>query len=77
MLVVIDEYTRQNLAIEVSRSFTSGQVVEVLQYLFAVRGGPKYIRSDNGPEFVADVVRKWLAQAEVETLFIAKGSQSV
>ena len=46
----------------------------MLQYLFAVRGRPEHIRSDNGPEFVAKAVRRWLAQAEVGTLFIAKGS---
>ena len=53
MLVVIDEFTRESLAIEVARSFTARHVVEVLQYFFAVRGAPEYIRSDNGPEFVA------------------------
>ena len=53
MLVVIDEFTRESLAIEVAWSFTARQVVEVLQYLFAVRGAPEHIRSDNGPEFVA------------------------
>ena len=74
LLVVIDEYTRECLAIEVSRSFTGRHVVDVLQYLFAVRGTPEYLRSDNGPEFVAKVVRKWLSQAGVTTLFIAKGS---
>ena len=46
----------------------------MLQYLFAVRGRPEHIRSDNGPEFVAKAVRRWLAQTEVGTLFIAKGS---
>ena len=46
----------------------------MLQYLFAVRGRPEHIHSDNGPEFVAKAVRRWLAQAEVGTLFIAKGS---
>ncbi len=74
LLAVIDEYTRESLAIEVGRSFTSIQVVEVLQYLFAVRGRPQFIRSDNGPEFVAKEIRRWLDQAEVQTLFIAKGS---
>ena len=74
MLVVIDEFTRECLAIEVARSFTAKQVVGVLRYLFAVRGLPRHIRSDNGPEFVAKKVRDWLDQAEVETLFIAKGS---
>ena len=49
-------------------------MIEVLQYLFAVRGKPQYLRSDNGPEFVARSVRRWLSQAEVSTLFIAKGS---
>ena len=74
MLVVIDEFTRECLAIEVARSFTARQVVEVLQFLFAVRGVPKFIRSDNGPEFVAKELCKWLNQADVETLFIAPGS---
>ena len=74
MLVVIDEFTRECLAIEVARSFTAKQVVRVLRYLFAVRGVPKHIRSDNGPEFVAKEVRKWLGQADVETLFVAPGS---
>jgi putative transposase len=74
MLVVIDEFTRENLAIEVAWSFTSHQVVEVLQYLFAVRGAPEHLRSDNGPEFVARAVTRWLERAGVKTLFIAKGS---
>jgi len=74
LLVVIDEFTRECLAIEVARSFTARQVVEVLRYLFAVRGAPKHIRSDNGPEFVAKEVCKWLDQADVETLFVAPGS---
>ena len=74
MLVVIDEFTRESLAIEVAWSFKSRQVTEVLQYLFAVRGAPEHIRSDNGPEFVARAVTQWLQQAGVKTLFIAKGS---
>ena len=74
ILAVIDEFTRESLALEVGRSFTAQGVVDVLRYLFAVRGRPKHIRSDNGPEFVAKLVRDWLAQAEVATLFIAKGS---
>jgi transposase InsO family protein len=74
LLVVIDEFTRECLAIEVARSFTARQVLEVLRYLFAVRGTPKHLRSDNGPEFVAKELRKWLDQSEVETLFIAPGS---
>ena len=74
MLVVIDEFTRESLAIEVAGSFTARRVVEVLQYLFAVRGAPEHIRSDNGPEFVAQEVTRWLKQAAVQTLFVAKGS---
>ncbi len=73
-LVVIDEFTRESLAIEVAWSFTARQVVEVLGYLFAVRGVPEHLRSDNGPEFVAREVTRWLYQAGVKTLFIAKGS---
>ena len=74
MLVVIDEFTRESLAIEVAWSFKTQQVIEVLQYLFAVRGTPEHIRSDNGPEFVATAVTRWLDRAGVKALFIAKGS---
>ena len=74
MLVVIDEFTRESLAIEIAWSWTARQVVEVLQFLFAVRGAPEHIRSDNGPEFVAKAVTDWLDRADVTTLFIAKGS---
>ena len=73
-MAVIDESTRQCLAIEVGRSFTAREVIDVLQYLFAVRGTPEHLRSDNGPEFVARSVRRWLDQAGVGTLFVAKGS---
>jgi transposase InsO family protein len=73
-MVVIDEFTRECLAIEVGRSFTSDDLIGVLQYLFAIRGVPEHIRSDNGPEFVAKGIRRWLAQAGVSTLFIAKSS---
>lgn len=74
LLAVIDEYTRECLAIEVARCFTADDVVGVLQYLFAVRGRPSHLRSDNGPEFVAQAIRSWLDRANVQTLFIAKGS---
>lgn len=74
LLVVLDEFTRENLAIEVARSFTARQVIDVLQYVFAVRAAPEFIRSDNGPEFVAREVTRWLDRANVKTLFIAKGS---
>ncbi len=74
MLVVIDEFTRECLAIEVGRSFTSDDLISVLQYLFAIHGVPGHIRSDNGPEFAAKGIRRWLVQAGVNTLFIAKSS---
>jgi transposase InsO family protein len=74
MLVVIDEYTRECLAIDVAKKFAGHDVVEVLRYLFAVRGEPEYIRSDNGPEFVSRVVQSWLEYANVKTLYIAPGS---
>ena len=57
ILVVIDEFTRECLAIEVARSFTTRDVIMTLQYLFAVRGAPEHLRSDNGPEFVAKEIQ--------------------
>jgi putative transposase len=74
LLPVVDEYTRECLAIEVQRSFKAEDVVTTLKYLFELRGAPKYIRSDNGPEFIARAVRDWLASAEVKTLYIEPGS---
>jgi len=74
LLVVVDEYTRECLAVEVGRTFTSREVILTLQYLFAVRGAPQHIRSDNGPEFVAHAVQRWLGQASVDTLYIKKAS---
>ena len=55
-------------------SATAQDVVGILQYLFSVRGTSRHLRSDNGPEFVAKTVRRWLARSDVKTLFIAKGS---
>ena len=60
LLAVIDETTRESLAIEVSHSFMAQHVIGVLQYLFAVHGTSQHLRSDNGPEFVAKLVRRWL-----------------
>ncbi len=70
----MDEYTRECLAIDVAGNFKGEDVREVLAYLFAVRGCPMYIRSDNGPEFVAKVVRDYLRDSGVKTLFIEPGS---
>jgi transposase InsO family protein len=74
MLAVIDEYTRECLAIEIERSLKSVHVLECLGDLFVERGTPAYIRSDNGPEFTAKQVRDWLERLEVQTLFIEPGS---
>ena len=74
LLAVIDEYTRECLAIEAARTFRARDVQLTLQYLFALRGAPEHIRSDNGPEFVAKEIRRWLGQASVDTLYIQKGS---
>jgi putative transposase len=74
ILVIIDEYTRECLAILVSRHITSGDVIEQLYELFLLRGVPEHIRSDNGPEFTAKAIRKWLERLGVKTLFIEPGS---
>ena len=73
-LPIEDEYTRECLALEVDRSIRACDVVELLKFLFEVRGAPQYIRSDNGPEFIADAVKKFLAEADVETLYIEPGA---
>jgi putative transposase len=74
ILAIIDEYTRECLAIRVAPSIPASAVVEVLEWLFLTRGVPKFIRSDNGPEFVAKAVRNWLAESGCQTLFITPGS---
>ena len=74
MLTVVDEFTRECLAIDVARHLTSDDVLECLWWLFVIRGVPAVLRSDNGPEFTAKAVRAWLAAMEVKTLFIEPGS---
>ena len=74
MLVVIDEFTRECLAIVVERRLQSKHVLECLADLFRERGTPDFIRSDNGPEFTAAAVRKWLKDLGVGPLFIEPGS---
>jgi putative transposase len=74
LLVVIDEFTRECLATEVGRTFTARDVMLTLQYLFAVRGAPEHVRSDNGPEFIAKELQRWLGRADVRTLYIQKAS---
>ena len=74
ILTVIDEYTRECLCLNVARRITSYDVLCRLEELFVMRGVPKHIRSDNGPEFTAAVLRKWLRDVGVDTLFIEPGS---
>lgn len=74
ILVVIDEFSRECLAIKVARSIKSQDVLDCLAELFICRGTPDHIRSDNGPEFTAKAVRKWLDIIGVKTLFIQPGS---
>jgi putative transposase len=73
-LIIIDEYTRECLAILVGRRLTSEDVIDQLFNLFVLRGVPEHIRSDNGPEFTAKSIRKWLERLGVKTLFIEPGS---
>ena len=74
MLNVLDEFTRESLAIRVRRKLSSIDVIDVLTDLFILRGIPAYIRSDNGPEFVAEAVRRWIAAVGARTAFIEPGS---
>ena len=73
ILAVIDEYTRECLALDVARHITSEDVIYRLGQLFVERGVPAFIRSDNGPEFTAKAVREWLERLNVQTLFIEPG----
>lgn len=74
MLPVVDEFTRECLEIEVARHLTAHDVIRVLERLFIERGAPKFIRSDNGPEFIAAAVKAWLQESGVGTLYIEPGS---
>ena len=74
MLNIIDEYTKECLDITVERKMGSSLVIERLAHLFITRGIPEHIRSDNGPEFTAKAIRKWLSRLGVKTLFIEPGS---
>ena len=73
-LTMIDEYSRECLAIEVGRSMTNEEVLDRLAQLFVERGAPAYLRSDNGPEFIAQALREWLGRVGVRTLYIEPGS---
>jgi putative transposase len=69
-----DEFTRESLALKVDRSITSEDVIDTLAELFAMRGVPQHIRSDNGPEFIAQAIGRWLERLEIEALYIEPGA---
>ena len=74
LLPVVDEFTRECLAIEVERRLTARDVVATLAYLVELRGAPAFVRSDNGPEFIATAVKAWLRESGSATLYIEPGS---
>jgi putative transposase len=73
-LNVLDEFTRESLAIRVRRKLSSTDVIDVLTDLFILRGPPGFVRSDNGPEFVAEAVQRWITAVGARTAFIEPGS---
>ena len=74
VLAVMDEYTRECLMVYAAKSISSKRVIDILSWLFSTRGVPQHLRSDNGPEFVAHRVQKWLADQGSQTLYITPGS---
>ncbi|MEP9374957.1 IS3 family transposase [Mesorhizobium sp. KR1-2] len=74
MLNIIDEFTRECLAIRIDRKLNSTDVVDTLSDLFILRGVPGHVRSDNGPEFIAKAVREWIVAVGAQTAFIEPGS---
>ena len=72
-LTVVDEFTRECLAIDVAGGIRSRRVIEILTRLVSERGAPRYLRSDNGPEFVSKAILEWLEQAKIETALIDPG----
>lgn len=73
LLSLVDEYTRECLELWAARRLTAEDVVDVLAWVVAQRGAPRHLRSDNGPEFVAEALRTWAQHAGVETVYIAPG----
>lgn len=73
-LTVVDEFTRECLALPVARNFRAHDVIAVLARLVAGRGAPAFIRSDNGPEFIAAAIRTWLSTVGSDTAFIGAGA---
>jgi len=73
-LAILDEFTRENLCLEVNHNMTSEDIIDVLAELIKTRGVPKHIRSDNGPEFIAKSLQAWFGKLGIETLYIEPGS---
>ncbi|MBN2136444.1 MAG: IS3 family transposase [Sedimentisphaerales bacterium] len=73
ILTVVDEFTRESLETYVDESIPAAKVIEVLAFLFLLQGHPAYLRSDNGPEFVAQAIQEWLADHEIQTAYIEPG----
>ena len=71
---ILDEFSRECLAIKVDRKLNSTNVIDALTDLFIMRGSPAFIRSDNGPEFIAQAVRQWIAAVGAKTAYIEPGS---
>lgn len=74
ILTVLDEFTRESLAIRVARSSSARDVIDTLEWLFLTRGVPEFIRSDNGPEFIAKAIQTWLGATGCQAIFITPGS---
>lgn len=74
ILSVLDEFTRESLALQVERSIPAWKVIETLKWLFLLHGAPEHVRSDNGPEFIAKAVQEWLAGCGSQTIYITPGS---
>jgi transposase InsO family protein len=74
VMPVVDEYTRECLSLEGQRSIKAEGIIDTLSRLSAERGAPDYLRSDNGPEFIAAAVKEWLAVSGVKTLYVEPGS---
>jgi transposase InsO family protein len=73
-LNILDEFSRECLAIKVDRKLNSTNVIDALTDLFIMRGSPAFIRSDNGPEFIAQAMRDWIAAVGAKTAYIEPGS---
>lgn len=71
---IVDEYTRRCITLDISRRFRSEDILNRLSELFVMYGTPEFIRSDNGPEFIAEAIRAWLGRLGVQTLYIEPGS---